>query len=125
MIFLTIEEIIFLQEKLIEKTGGSYGLRDQALLESAIFSAQSGFGESEAYPTVEEKAARLMYALTKNHSFVDGNKRIDVLVMLMTLNLNGVELKYTQKELIELGLSVASSSLNYDDILKFVLNHKK
>jgi death-on-curing protein len=66
-----------------------------------------------------------MYALTKNHSFVDGNKRIGVLVMLMTLNLNGVELKYTQKELIELGLSVASSSLNYDDILKFVLNHKK
>lgn len=125
MIFLTIEEIIFLQEKLIEKTGGSYGLRDQALLESAVFSAQSGFGESEAYPTVEEKAARLMYALTKNHSFVDGNKRIDVLVMLMTLNLNGVELKYTQKELIELSLSVASSSLNYDDILKFVLNHKK
>jgi death-on-curing protein len=125
MIFLTIEEIIFLQEKLIEKTGGSYGLRDQALLESAVFSAQSGFGESEAYPTVEEKAARLMYALTKNHSFVDGNKRIGVLVMLMTLNLNGVELKYTQKELIELGLSVASSSLNYDDILKFVLNHKK
>lgn len=125
MIFLTIEEIISLQEKLIEKTGGSYGLRDQALLESAVFSAQSGFGESEAYPTVEEKAARLMYALTKNHSFVDGNKRIGVLVMLMTLNLNGVELKYTQKELIELGLSVASSSLNYDDILKFVLNHKK
>jgi death-on-curing protein len=125
MIFLTIEEIIFLQEKLIEKTGGSYGLCDQALLESAVFSAQSGFGESEAYPTVEEKAARLMYALTKNHSFVDGNKRIGVLVMLMTLNLNGVELKYTQKELIELGLSVASSSLNYDDILKFVLNHKK
>ena len=95
------------------------------MLESAVFSAQSGFGESEAYPTVEEKAARLMYALTKNHSFVDGNKRIDVLVMLMTLNLNGVELKYTQKELIELSLSVASSSLNYDDILKFVLNHKK
>lgn len=125
MIILTVEEIISLQEKLIEKTGGAYGLRDQGLLESAVFSAQSGFGESEAYSTVEEKASRLMYALTKNHSFVDGNKRIGVLVMLMTLNLNGIELKYTQNELIELGLAVASSSSDYDDILKFVLNHKK
>ena len=125
MIILTVEEIISLQEKLIEKTGGAYGLRDQGLLESAVFSAQSGFGESEAYSTVEEKASRLMYALTKNHSFVDGNKRIGVLVMLMTLNLNGIELKYTQKELIELGLAVARSSSDYDDILKFVLNHKK
>ena len=125
MIILTVEEIILLQEKLINKTGGSHGLRDQWLLESAVFSAQSAFGESEVYPTVEEKSARLMYALTKNHSFVDGNKRIGVLVMLMTLSLNGVELEYTQKELIELGLAVASSSLDYDGILKFINDRKR
>lgn len=125
MIILTVDEVIALQKKLIEKTGGSHGLLNRDLLESAIFSAQSSFGENEAYPTVEEKAARLMFALTNNHSFVDGNKRIGVLVMLMTLNLNGIELEYTQKELIELGLTVAGGSLDYHGILEFVLNHKK
>lgn len=120
MIILTVEEIIELQKKLIEKTGGSYGLRDRGLLESAVFSAQSSFGESEAYPTVEEKAARLMYALTKNHSFVDGNKRIGVLVMLMTLSLNGIKIEFTQTDLIELGLSVASGEWDYNNILEFI-----
>lgn len=125
MIILTVEEIIELQNKLIEKTGGSHGLLNKGLLESAVFSAQGGFGENEAYPTIEEKAARLMFSLTNNHSFVDGNKRIGVLVMLMTLNLNSISLEYTQEELIELGLSVASGSWGYDDILKFILTNKK
>ncbi len=125
MIILTVEEIIELQNKLIEKTGGSHGLLNKGLLESAIFSAQGSFGENEAYPTIEEKAARLMFSLTNNHSFVDGNKRIGVLVMLMTLNLNSISLEYTQEELIELGLAVASGSWGYDDILKFILTHKK
>ncbi len=76
MITLTAEEIIALHEKLIVRTGGSYGLRDRNLLESAVYSAASAFDGEEAYPSVEEKAARLMYSLTNNHAFVDGNKRI-------------------------------------------------
>lgn len=60
MILLTVEEVISLHDKLIDKTGGSYGLRDKNLLESAIYSAISGFDGSEAYPTVEEKSARLI-----------------------------------------------------------------
>ena len=124
MIILTVDEVIALQKKLVEKTGGSHGLLNRDLLESAIFSAQSSFGEDEAYPTVEEKAARLMFALTNNHSFVDGNKRIGVMVMLMTLHLNGISLYYTQDELIELGLSVASGKCDYDDVLTFVFMHK-
>jgi len=54
----------------------------------------------EQYPSVEEKAARLCYALIANHAFVDGNKRVGVLAMLMTLRLNAVALEYTQQELI-------------------------
>ena len=76
MILLTVEEVMALHKKLIERTGGSDGLRDQSLLESAVYSAMTGFEGSEAYPTVQEKAARLMFALTNNHAFVDGNKRI-------------------------------------------------
>lgn len=120
MILLTVEEVMTLHNKLIERTGGSDGLRDQSLLESAVYSAMTGFEGSEAYPTVQEKAARLMFALTNNHAFVDGNKRIGVFVMLMTLQLNNVKIKYTQSELISLGLSVAEGTTGYDEILTWI-----
>ena len=120
MILLTVEEVITLHNKLIERTGGSDGLRDQSLLESAVYSAMTGFEGSEAYPTVQEKAARLMFALTNNHAFVEGNKRIGVFVMLMTLQLNNVKIKYTQTELISLGLSVAEGTTGYDEILTWI-----
>lgn len=123
MILLTVDEIISLHTKLISKTGGSDGLRDRGLLESAVYGAMGGFGDEEAYPTVEEKAARLMYALVNNHAFVDGNKRIGVLVMLTTLRLNSVELKFTQTELIELGLQTASGKADYEQVLEFIKSH--
>lgn len=124
MILLTVEEIISLHSRLTEKTGGSDGLRDKGLLESAVYSAVSSFGDNEAYPTTEEKAARLMYSLVNNHAFVDGNKRIGVLVMLLTLDLNNIKIVYNQQELIALGLGVADGSMSYNDILKFINNHR-
>ncbi len=124
MILLTVEEVIALHDKLIERTGGSQGLRDQSLLESAVYSAMSAFGDSEAYPTVEEKAARLMFSLTNNHAFVDGNKRIGVFTMLMTLQLNNIKINYTQAELISLGLSVADGKTEYVEILDWIMEHK-
>lgn len=124
MIILTVEEIIRLHARLTERTGGSSGIRDRGLLESAVYSATSSFAEKEAYPTIEEKAARLMYSIVKNHAFVDGNKRIGVLVLLVTLELNGIKLKYTQQELINLGLNVANGTAEYSDILRFT-NDKK
>lgn len=124
MILLTVDEIISFHRKLIEKTGGSFGIRDINLLESAVYSAEASFGEEECYPTIEEKSARLMYSLTNNHAFVDGNKRIGVYAMLITLEANGVKIRYTQKELIDLGLSVADSSMDYEKILKWINGHK-
>ena len=124
MILLTVDEIIALHDKLIERTGGSHGLRDQSLLESAVYSAVSSFEDNEAYPTVEEKAARLMYAITNNHAFVDGNKRIGVFAMLMTLQLNNIKINYTQSELISLGLSVADGKTEYTKILDWIMEHK-
>ena len=124
MITLTVEEIIALHEKLIVRTGGSYGLRDRNLLESAVYSAASAFDGEEAYPSVEEKAARLMYSLTNNHAFVDGNKRIGVFVMLMTLRLNGVSIVYTQAELIDLSLAVADGKIRYKEILDWIISHE-
>lgn len=124
MITLTVSEILRLHQKLLDATGGLSGTRDLGLLESAVYSANQVFGEEEAYPTVEQRAARLAYAITQNHPFVDGNKRIGMLVMLMTLRLNHVQIQYTQAELIQLGLSVADNSYRYEDILVWINNHK-
>ena len=123
MIVLTVDEIVLLHEKLLTATGGASGLRDRGLLESAVFAMNAGFEEIEQYPTVEEKAARLAYALTQNHAFVDGNKRVGMLAMLTTLALNEVEIYYTQAELIELGLGVASGLIQYDGILDWIRQH--
>lgn len=124
MIILTVEEVIEAHSRLIQKTGGLNGIRDRALLESAVFNILSSFDGIEVYPSIEEKAARLMYSLVKNHSFLDGNKRIGVLAMLLTLNLNDVKLSYSQKELIELGLGTANGSLGYDKILAWIKEHE-
>ena len=123
MILLTVDEILKLHTKLTAKTGGGDGLRDRGLLESAVYSAQSSFGGAEIYPSLAEKAARLQFALTANHAFVDGNKRIGVLVMLLTLKLNGVSLHYTQEELTQLGLSAAGGQADYKDILAWIKGH--
>ena len=124
MMRLTIDEIIRLHTTLTERTGGSDGLRDRGLLESAVYSAETSFGGQEIYPTIEEKAARLMFALVGNHPFLDGNKRIGVLVMLVTLRLNSVALRYTQAELIDLGLSAASGDLDYEAIYCWITAHR-
>lgn len=124
MIILTVDEVIKIHGRLIEKTGGLDGLRDRGLLESAVFSISSGFGEIEVYPTVEEKAARIAFGIVNNHAFLDGNKRIGMLSMLMILRLNQVNIKYTQRELIALGLGVADGSIGYDEILNWVISHK-
>lgn len=123
MILLTVDEVIMLHGKLLEATGGFPGLRDRGLLESAVLSVNAGFEDIERYPTAEEKAARLAYALISNHPFVDGNKRVGVLSMLMMLKLNGVTLRYTQQELIDLGLAVASGKMGYEEILEWILHH--
>lgn len=125
MILLTVDEIIMLHDKLLKATGGLPGLRDRGLLESAVFSTNASFEDVEQYPTVKEKAARLAYALIGNHAFVDGNKRVGVLAMLMTLTLNGVSLHYTQTELIELGVGVACRAKEYDEILNWIKRHEK
>lgn len=91
---------------------------------SAVFSINASFEEVEQYPTVEEKAARLAYALISDHPFVDGNKRVGVLAMLVTLKLNGVTLRYTQQELIDLGLAAARVKAKHGQILWWICLHK-
>ena len=124
MIRLSKEQIILLHTQLIEETGGSDGIRDHGLLESALETPFQSFGGVDLYPTIQAKAARLGFGLIKNHSMIDGNKRIGAHAMLVFLALNGIELSYTQKELYEVILSIASNNLGYDDLLDWILKHQ-
>ena len=81
----------------VAETGGSPGLRDEGLLDSALNAPFQSFGDTSAYPSLQQKAARLCYGLVKNNPFVDGNKRIGAHAMLVFLAVNGVELSYTQQ----------------------------
>ena len=125
MIKFSKEKILLLHKILAEATGGSAGVRDEALLDSALESAYAGFGDQEFYPTKEEKGARLGYALISNHAFVDGNKRIGIYVMLSFLEMNGVPIECSDEELVKVGLSVADGGMDYDSLLQWVLDHRK
>ena len=124
MIKLTKEQILLLHTQLIETTGGSDGIRDVGLLESALESPFQSFDEEELYPSIQAKAARLCYGLVKNHAMVDGNKRLGCHVMLVFLVLNGYEMEYTQKELSDLILDVVADRKRYEDILQWLLVHQ-
>ncbi len=106
-----------LHKLVAECSGGSAGVRDCDLLDSALNSAFQTFGGEDLYPSIIQKGARLGYSLVSNHAFVDGNKRIGLLIMLTFLQVNGVEVRFTDADLIEIGLSLADGSLGYEDLL--------
>lgn len=86
---LSKQQILMLHSQLIRQTGGSDGVRDHALLESALEAPFQSYGGDDLFPTVQAKAARLGYGLIKNHCMIDGNKRIGAHAMLVFLALNG------------------------------------
>ena len=108
---LSKEQILMIHAQLIEQTGGTLGVRDYNLLESAIEAPFQAFAGEELYPTIQAKGTRLGYGLIKNHCMLDGNKRIGTHAMLVFFALNGIELQYTQKELYEMVLSVADTKI--------------
>ena len=124
MIKFSKEKVLLLHHIMAEATGGSVGVRDEGLLDSALEGVFAGFGDREFYPTKEEKGARLGYTLISNHAFVDGNKRIGVYIMLSFLEMNGIRLQCTDDELVDIGLSVASGRMKYEELLQWVLDHK-
>lgn len=122
---LSKRQILLMHDQLLEQTGGLPGLRDEGLLESALSAPFQGFGDTEAYPSLPQKAARLCYGLVKNHPFVDGNKRIGAHAMLVFLAVNGVELMYTQEELSAIMLVVASGEQGYEGLLHWLVEHQQ
>ena len=124
MRMLDKRQVLLLHQQLVEETGGERGIRDEGLLESALYAPFQEYGDTAAYPSLQQKAARLCYGLVKNHPFVDGNKRIGAHVMLVFLALNGVELTYTQPELADVILQVAAGETGYDELLEWLSSHQ-
>ena len=117
---ITRENVLAIYTLLTEATGGTVGVRDEGLLISALEAPYQTFDGVELFPTVLEKAVRLGYGLVSNHPFVDGNKRIGILVMLTFLELNGIALEFKDDEIVNMALGVASGLYKYEDLLRIV-----
>ena len=124
MIRFSDDKVKLLYKLMIEETGGTFGIRDENLLNSALNGVFQTFDGKDLYHTKEEKGAMLGYTLISNHAFVDGNKRIGVYVMLTFLEVNGIRIKCTDRELIELGLGVAAGEIKYEELLDWILDHE-
>ena len=123
MKILKTRQILLLHSVLIAESGGSDGVRDEGLLDSAVNTPFQTFSGQDLYPTVLEKAVRLGFGLIRNHPFIDGNKRIGTHAMLVFLNLNSITLSYEDDELISTILSVASGEMDADGLLKWIQQH--
>lgn len=125
MIILSKEQVLKLHTSLIKTTGGSDGIRDEGMLDLALNNPFQSFGGKELYPSIQAKAARLCFGLVRNHAMLDGNKRLGTHVMLVFLVLNGYELSYSQKELSDVILALASGNIGEKEILQWIIGHQQ
>lgn len=121
---IDIENILLFHKKLVSKTGGSGGVRDLGLIESALNRGFMTFDGRDLYESIEMKISVISHGLIRNHGFIDGNKRIGVAVMILLLKLNDIKIRYSQKELIDLGLGVAEGRFNENNIFEWIERHK-
>lgn len=124
MIKFSRDKVLLLHQIISAETGGAPELLDINLLDSALESAFLTFDGQELYPTKEEKAARIGYALISNHAFVDGNKRIGIYVLLTFLETNGIKIRPSNEEVVRVGLATAAGEMKYEDILAWILENE-
>lgn len=115
---LTVDIVQEVHAQAIAKFGGSEGVRELALLESAVAAPQAGFGGKSLYADLAEMAAAYLYYLCQNHPFVDGNKRAALGACIVFLRLNGIEPKADSPEWEELTLAVATGAIDRDETTK-------
>jgi death-on-curing protein len=112
-----------IHERAIQESGGSFGVRDLGLVESATAQpSQQAFGV-ELYPTMAEKASALGFALIQNHAFVDGNKRVGYQAMFIFLQINGFEIIADDDEAEAFVLKIAASEASRDELAAWIVDH--
>jgi death-on-curing protein len=110
--FLTVDDVLQLHEDVLAADGGAEGLRDFALLDSAVNAPQASFGGAYLLPDPYEMAAAYMFHISANHAFVDGNKRTALLATLVFLGLNGVSIDRDDQRLDDAVLAIANGWLD-------------
>jgi len=110
------DAVLAIHAHLIEKFGGSTGLRDEGLLDSALSQPYQTFFGEFLHPTIYEQAAAYLYHLTKNHAFIDGNKRVALAATITFLRMNGYRLGLPKKEAEALVLEVAEGRINKQEV---------
>ncbi len=122
---ITLDVVLAIHDDMVERYGGSFGVRDLGLIQSAIARPQASFGGEDLYPTIFDKASALFHSLMFNHAFVDGNKRTTLTTTARFLYINGYNLKVTDKELIDFPLRVENKHLTIEEIAKWLKLHTK
>jgi death-on-curing protein len=120
---LSYETVVAMHSELIVQSGGLGGVRDANTLDASINSPFHTFDGQYLYPTIQAMAAHLGFSLIKNHPFLDGNKRIGILSMLVFLELNGLPVTCTDEELVFLGLGLADGSISEGELIEWIISH--
>jgi death-on-curing protein len=124
-LFLTLDEVLSLHEDQIRRYGGSSGVRDTGLLQSAMGSVCATFGGQFLHETPFEMAAAYLFGICRNHPFVDGNKRTAVGTALVFLDMNGTEIEADQDDFFTLVIGVARGEVSKAEVAVFFQEHAK
>ena len=124
-VLLTVEEVLEVHSQVIAATGGSLGVRDIGLLDSAVHRPQASFGGVSFYPDLAHQAGALVESLGRNHPFVDGNKRTAFTAMDVFLRSNGIRLDASEQEKYDFVLAVVLGQLRFEDIVKWIDSHTR
>jgi death-on-curing protein len=125
VVFLSQDEVLALHADQIERYGGSHGIRDTGLLNSALAMPRATFGGQWLHGSLHEMAAAYLYHLVRGHAFIDGNKRAGLMAMLAFLGLNSFRLDATEDELVEIVLGVAGGRVSKAEVAVFIQRHSR
>ncbi len=123
MKYLYTKQILYLHKRIVEETGGSGGVRDIGLLESAVYRPMATFGGEDLYHDLFTKVAALGHSIITNHPFVDGNKRVGFESMRITLRMNGHDIKASENTKYDFVIKIAKSELTLPQINKWIKSH--
>lgn len=118
--FLSLDNLLSMHHNTLALEGGALGVRDLALLESALMMPQQQFGGTWLHPDLAAMAAAYLYHLACNHAFIDGNKRVAAMAAFVFLEVNGVDLIAPPDELERTVLAVAAGSLAKGDLIEWM-----
>lgn len=122
---ISLKEAVAIQEILIEEFGGSKGIRDRSLLESAINRPYQTFDNKELYPSAIEKAAAIIESIVTNHPFIDGNKRVGYVFMRLTLMHDGVDIDATEELRYQFVIQIAEGKFKFPEIQNWIIQNLK